>query len=47
MKKKKNPHMGSSFESFLEEEGIFEEIKARVLKHIKKVRKTKRKKSNG
>lgn len=31
---KKNKHIGSSFESFLEEEGILEEVNAAVIKSI-------------
>ena len=30
--KKKNPHRGSSFDSFLEEEGIREEVEAAAVK---------------
>ena len=29
---KHNPHTGSTFDSFLEEEGIYEEVQARALK---------------
>ena len=31
---KKNKHIGSSFESFLEEEGILEEVNAAVVKRV-------------
>ena len=31
---KKNKHIGSSFESFLEEEGILEEVNAAVIKSV-------------
>ncbi|MFI5333223.1 MAG: XRE family transcriptional regulator [Candidatus Babeliales bacterium] len=34
MKKKKNPHLGSTFESFLKEEGIFDEVRAGAMKQI-------------
>ena len=30
--KRRNPHMGSSFDDFLKEEGIFEEVQAEALK---------------
>ncbi len=30
----KNPHFGSIFESFLEEEGIAEEVNAAAIKHV-------------
>jgi antitoxin HicB len=30
--KKRNPHIGSSFDDFLKEEGIFEEVQAKALK---------------
>jgi antitoxin HicB len=30
--KKRNPHTGSSFDDFLKEEGIFEEVQAKALK---------------
>jgi antitoxin HicB len=30
--KNKNPHAGSDFDDFLEEEGIFDEVEARALK---------------
>jgi DNA-binding phage protein len=29
-----NPHLGSSFDSFLEQEGILEEVTARALKRV-------------
>lgn len=29
-----NPHSGSSFDAFLAEEGILEEVSARALKHL-------------
>ena len=29
---RRNPHMGSSFDDFLKEEGIFEEVQAKALK---------------
>ena len=32
--KKKNPHIGSSFESWLDEEGIREEVTAAALKSV-------------
>jgi len=31
---KKNPHVGSSFDDFLQEEGIRAEVQARVLKKV-------------
>jgi plasmid maintenance system antidote protein VapI len=31
-KAKKNPHIGSTFESFLKEEGIYDEVMATVMK---------------
>jgi predicted XRE-type DNA-binding protein len=31
---KKNPHIGSSFDDFLEEEGVRAEVQARVLKKV-------------
>lgn len=34
MRKKKNPHLGSTLESFLKEEGIYEEVKASAMKQI-------------
>ncbi|HVV65683.1 MAG TPA: hypothetical protein VHC42_09445 [Rhizomicrobium sp.] len=34
MAKKKNPHQGSSFESFLREEGIYEEVTATAMKRV-------------
>jgi DNA-binding Xre family transcriptional regulator len=34
MSTKKNPHRGSSFDSFLEEEGLFEEVQAAALKKV-------------
>jgi antitoxin HicB len=30
--KKRNPHIGSNFDDFLKEEGIFEEVQAKALK---------------
>lgn len=33
-KKKKNPHQGSTFESFLKEEGIYEEVTAGAMKRV-------------
>jgi hypothetical protein len=33
-KKKKNPHLGSSFDDFLKEEGIFEEVTAAAMKRV-------------
>lgn len=33
-KAKKNPHRGSSFESFLEEEGILEEVTSAATKQV-------------
>jgi antitoxin HicB len=32
--KKPNPHSGSNFDDFLEEEGIFEEVQAKALKRV-------------
>jgi antitoxin HicB len=32
--KKPNPHSGSSFDDFLKEEGIFEEVQAKALKRV-------------
>lgn len=32
--KKKNPHTGSSFDDFLKEEGIYEEVKAETAKRL-------------
>lgn len=34
MKSKKNPHIGSNFDDFLREEGIFEEVEAAALKKV-------------
>ena len=34
MKRKKNPHVGSTLESFLEEAGILEEVHARAMKRV-------------
>jgi antitoxin HicB len=34
MTKKKNPHRGSSFDSFLKEEGIYDEIMLTVTKRL-------------
>ncbi len=34
MKRKKNPREGSTLESFLEEEGILEEVNAHAVKHV-------------
>lgn len=34
MTKKKNPHHGSTFTSFLEEEGVREEFEARAIKEV-------------
>jgi antitoxin HicB len=34
MKIKKNPHIGSSFDSFLKEEGIYEEVAAAATKRV-------------
>jgi len=34
MKRKKNRHIGSSFESFLEEEGIRDEVEAVAIKRV-------------
>ncbi len=31
---KANPHIGSTFESFLEEEGIADEVNAAAIKHV-------------
>jgi hypothetical protein len=33
-KKKRNPHLGSSFDDFLKEEGIFEEVTAAAMKRV-------------
>lgn len=34
MKKRKISHQGSTFESFLKEQGIFEEVKAAAIKQV-------------
>lgn len=34
MRKRKNPRIGSSFESFLEEEGIRDEVEAVAIKRV-------------
>jgi predicted XRE-type DNA-binding protein len=34
MRKKKNPHIGSSFESWLDEQGIREEVTAAAIKEV-------------
>jgi predicted transcriptional regulator len=34
VKSKKNPHIGSNFDDFLREEGIFEEVEAAALKKV-------------
>ena len=34
MTKKKNPHIGSSFDDFLKEEGIYEDVTARAIKRL-------------
>jgi DNA-binding Xre family transcriptional regulator len=34
MKLKSNPHIGSDFDSFLREEGIYEEVEATALKKV-------------
>jgi hypothetical protein len=34
MTKKKNPHRGSSLNSFLKEEGIYDEVMVTVTKHL-------------
>lgn len=34
MKSKNNPHVGSSFDDFLREEGIYEEVDAAALKKV-------------
>jgi antitoxin HicB len=31
-RKKRNPHLGSNFDDFLKEEGLFEEVQAKALK---------------
>jgi antitoxin HicB len=36
--KKRNPHLGSTFDSFLKEEGIYEEVKAAAMKRIIAIR---------
>jgi antitoxin HicB len=33
-KPKKNPHIGSTLESFLKEEGIYEEVRLRAIKSV-------------
>jgi hypothetical protein len=33
-RKKKNPHLGSSFDDFLKEEGIYEEVTANAMKRV-------------
>ncbi|MGH6871085.1 MAG: Fis family transcriptional regulator [Rhizomicrobium sp.] len=34
MAKKKNPHLGSSFDDFLKEEGLYEEVTAAAMKRV-------------
>ena len=34
MSSKKNPHIGSSFDDFLKEEGIYEEVTAKSIKNV-------------
>jgi antitoxin HicB len=34
MRKEKNPHLGSTFDSFLHEMGIYEEVRAAAIKKI-------------
>lgn len=34
MSRRKNPHHGSSFDDFLQEEGIFDEVQAMALKKV-------------
>lgn len=34
MKSKSNPHIGSDFDAFLREEGIYEEVEANALKKV-------------
>ena len=34
MAKKKNPHLGSTFDSFLKEEGIFDEVMMTAMKRV-------------
>lgn len=34
MVKKSNPNMGSSFDGFLKDEGVYEEVTAQSIKHI-------------
>lgn len=34
MAKKKNPHLGSSFDSFLKEIGIYKEVRAAAIKQL-------------
>ena len=34
MTKKKNPHIGSSFDDFLKQEGIYEVVTARAIKRV-------------
>lgn len=33
-KKKKNPHLGSTFESYLSEAGLLEDVTATAMKHV-------------
>lgn len=33
-KNRKNPHRGSSFDSFLQDEGIYEEVNAKAVKKV-------------
>jgi predicted XRE-type DNA-binding protein len=34
MSKKRNPHMGSSLDDFLKEEGVFEELQVQAIKEV-------------
>jgi len=34
MSKKRNPHIGSSLDDFLKEEGIFEEVQVQAIKEV-------------
>lgn len=44
--KEKNPHIGSTFDSFLQEERIYEEVQAAVIKKIIAQRLKRKKKNN-
>jgi len=47
MRKRKNPRIGSSFESFLEEEGIRDEVEAVAIKRVLARRVTEAMKAEG